>query len=223
MFLSRLILNPRSNVARGLVSDCARLHTALLTALPALPDENARQRHGVLHRLEIDERTGALVLLAQSLVEPDWSSWSKEAFAPVEHAAECRPLELSLRAGMTLQFRLMANVTRRIDTKSGPDGARRHGRRVPLRDLDAAMAWLHRKAPEAGFEVVQEDGRPLCEARHEPATTGTRQGKRLTFEGVRFDGLLRVTDAERLHAAVVAGIGPAKAYGFGLLSLRRPG
>lgn len=223
MYLSRLILNPRSAFVRGLVSDCARLHAALLRALPALPDGNARQRHGLLHRLEIDDRTGALVVLVQSAVEPDWSVLPNEALAPVERPAECRPVELALQPGATLQFRLIANVTRRIDTKSGPDGARRHGRRVPLRDPDSALGWLRRKASEAGFEVLEEDGQPFCEARHEPATTGSRQGKRLTFEGVRFDGLLRVTDAERLQAAVSAGIGPAKAYGFGLLSLRRPG
>jgi CRISPR system Cascade subunit CasE len=38
---------------------------------------------------------------------------------------------------------------------------------------------------------------------------------------VRFDGVLRVTDAARLVEAVRSGIGPAKAFGFGLLSLRR--
>jgi CRISPR system Cascade subunit CasE len=31
--------------------------------------------------------------------------------------------------------------------------------------------------------------------------------------------LLEITDAERFRAALAAGIGPAKAYGFGLLSV----
>ena len=37
--------------------------------------------------------------------------------------------------------------------------------------------------------------------------------------GVRFDGTLQVTDARALARAVRDGIGPAKAFGFGLLSL----
>ena len=40
--------------------------------------------------------------------------------------------------------------------------------------------------------------------------------------GVRFDGELTVTDPGELRDAVAAGIGPAKAFGFGLLSLARP-
>ena len=39
--------------------------------------------------------------------------------------------------------------------------------------------------------------------------------------GVRFNGLLQVTDPEKLMQAVRNGIGPAKAFGFGLLSLAR--
>ena len=42
---------------------------------------------------------------------------------------------------------------------------------------------------------------------------------RLTFEGVTFEGVLEVTDPERFAATVRSGIGPAKAYGYGLLSL----
>jgi CRISPR system Cascade subunit CasE len=43
----------------------------------------------------------------------------------------------------------------------------------------------------------------------------------LTHHAVRFDGLLVVTDPERLRHALRAGIGSAKGFGFGLLSLAR--
>jgi len=32
------------------------------------------------------------------------------------------------------------------------------------------------------------------------------------------DGLLRIVDADAFRAAVIAGIGPGQAFGFGLLS-----
>jgi CRISPR system Cascade subunit CasE len=38
---------------------------------------------------------------------------------------------------------------------------------------------------------------------------------------VDFEGILEVTDPEEFAAAVTAGIGPAKAFGFGLLSVAR--
>ena len=43
--------------------------------------------------------------------------------------------------------------------------------------------------------------------------------KDLPLFGVRFDGVLQVTDVGALVEAVRGGIGPAKAFGFGLLSL----
>lgn len=43
--------------------------------------------------------------------------------------------------------------------------------------------------------------------------------RELPLFGVRFDGVLRVTDVEVLLDALRGGIGPAKAFGFGLLSL----
>lgn len=58
--------------------------------------------------------------------------------------------------------------------------------------------------------------------------TASRRGKGHRYKkqniphfGVRFDGLLCVTDPETLVEAVRQGIGPAKAFGFGLLSLAR--
>ena len=44
-------------------------------------------------------------------------------------------------------------------------------------------------------------------------------GHRLTFASVLFEGVLEVTDAERFRQALEQGIGSAKAYGFGLLSI----
>ena len=39
------------------------------------------------------------------------------------------------------------------------------------------------------------------------------------FLAVQFDGVLQVTDPDKLVAAVETGIGSAKGFGFGLLSL----
>ena len=42
---------------------------------------------------------------------------------------------------------------------------------------------------------------------------------RLTFCGVAFEGRMQVVDSVLFHAALRAGIGSGKAYGYGLLSL----
>lgn len=48
---------------------------------------------------------------------------------------------------------------------------------------------------------------------------GRRGEHRVTLFGVRFDGVGTVTDPEALGTSLRTGIGPAKGFGFGLLSL----
>ena len=44
--------------------------------------------------------------------------------------------------------------------------------------------------------------------------------RNLFFHGVRFDGVLRVIEPERFIEGCFNGIGPSKAFGFGLLSIK---
>lgn len=48
---------------------------------------------------------------------------------------------------------------------------------------------------------------------------GTRKAA-IRVQPVLFEGRLEVTDVERFRDAIRSGIGPAKAYGCGLLSLK---
>ena len=111
-------------------------------------------------------------------------------------------------------FRLRANTTKRVDTKLGPDGTRRHGRRVPLHDDAARISWLARHAERSGFRFAADSLRLTA-----VAPIGGRGGKSVTVAGTLFDGSLQVVDADRFRVAIQDGIGPAKAYGFGLLSI----
>ena len=47
------------------------------------------------------------------------------------------------------------------------------------------------------------------------------RGRGVTFAGALFEGVLEVRDAGAFRSALETGIGPAKAFGFGLLSLSR--
>jgi CRISPR system Cascade subunit CasE len=46
-----------------------------------------------------------------------------------------------------------------------------------------------------------------------------RKRSQLTFVSVLFEGRLRVTDPGKFRATLERGVGSAKAYGFGLLSI----
>jgi CRISPR system Cascade subunit CasE len=224
MHLARALLNPVSrDVMRGL-ADPVALHRTILRAYPDGLGTSTRERAGILFRVDAG-RGGDAVLVVQSSVRPDFGKLPPTYFVDSSderlfsfgwpHHPFIEALDRSaVTGGARFRFRLRANATRKIDTKTGPDGKRRHGKRVPLRGDSERMQWLSRKAERAGFRVL--DARVV----EERPTHGRHEGGLVTVAGARFDGLLEVVDAERfVRDALDRGIGPAKAFGFGLLSI----
>lgn len=222
MFLTLMRLDASSPDVQRDLRDPQGLHRRVMAGFPSIldPEQKSREHFGVLHRLEIERKTGRILLYVQSQMQPEWAILPKGYLSddgmpnpgvkPVKTAFE------SLQAGQALRFRLRANPTRKIDTKSGPNGERRNGRRVPLAGIEQQVAWLQRKAQANGFELLQVT----------VAATGATELSRShstgrTFQGVVFEGRLVIRDAERFRGALEQGIGPGKAFGFGLLSIGR--
>jgi CRISPR system Cascade subunit CasE len=211
------------------LADCRALHQRVMTAFPDLGGEEARARLGALYRPEVDARTGVVTLVVQSRVQPDWGRLPGGGYllagGEVENPA-CKTIDrhyAGLSEGATLAFRLRANPTKKIETKSGPGGERRNGRRVELWREDEQLAWLERKGRDGGFAVlaaqVRVDRAFGAKQVGRVGDGGTGREARLTFGAVVYDGVLRVTDAEVFRETLEHGIGSAKAYGFGLLSV----
>lgn len=236
MYLSRLILNPRNRRVRGDLADCQELHRSVLSGFSAKTSTalGARQEFGVLYRLDTSRHLGAPFLLVQSAVEPDWSLLLPDYLVGGDKGPNPAVTSLdaffnALQAGEVLRFRLRANPTKKVDTRSGPNGERRNGRRIKLKTDVDQIQWLDRKAVDGGFAVVSvraDADVSAVEVQDEGQLRGRRKhadgpARRLTFGTVLFDGHLRVTDPDQLRRTVAAGIGSGKAYGFGLLSLAR--
>jgi CRISPR system Cascade subunit CasE len=222
MKLSRLALNPLSHEVARAIADVQQMHRIVMSGFDGQAGPAARARHCVLHRLETDPLGGALVLYVQSEVTPEWSHLPADALVVLEGRGNPEIRELSeldgAVRGKVARFRLRANPTRKIATKS-IDGQVRHGRRVPHRNDQRCLEWLALKGRDHGFEFVTDaKGRPSVALTREPQRLGWRGSVAISFEGVRFDGVLRIVDGSTFRAAVVHGIGPGKAYGFGLLS-----
>jgi len=99
-----------------------------------------------------------------------------------------------------------------------PEG-RKHGVRHGLLNEEQQIGWLHRKAKQAGFLVHSIVVTPEGSVSFVKADGGKQY--RLSLLSVRFDGLLEVTHPQRLRETLAKGIGSAKGFGFGLLSLAR--
>jgi CRISPR system Cascade subunit CasE len=157
-------------------------------------------------------------------IEPDWENLSQQwlspssPFDPLPNPA-VRSLEgLHLPKGRILRFRLVANPSVK-KTRRNENGQRRNSNRVPLVYEERQIAWLEEKGVLHGFAV-----RHALVSHPQNYTLWKRINKQksappITLFTVRFDGVLQITDDEKFKEALLRGIGPAKAFGCGLLSL----
>lgn len=202
MYLSRLILNANHPQAKSEGLHPYELHR---TICKAFDDPEAAR---ILFRADTD-RPGRMHVIVQSLTMPRWPEPDGKYILSLD---EPKVVELErLSVGMPLRFRLRCRPSKRI----GEPGNEERGKRKALTDKDEILVWLMRKAEENGFEVKDVAFDRIYW--HE-----SRDGKETKPLGaVQFEGVLAVTDPDKLKRAVRNGIGPQKAYGFGLLSLAR--
>lgn len=215
MYLSRLILNPRHRRVQREIANPYEMHRSVMRAFP---DDLKEEDERVLFRLE-PGRNGALTLLVQSHLLPDWS-WLADPEArgyllPIDEPNPAvKSFDLALTPGQVLIFRLRANPTLRRRFNE------RDHKRVGIYDERKQIEWLQHKGEQGGFRLLSV----RVSDRGEVTGKITRNGRAHTLKlvAVQFDGLLQVTDAERLRQTVCQGIGSGKGLGFGLLSLARP-
>lgn len=143
---------------------------------------------------------------------------------------DTKPFEPVLAEGDRLAFDLRANATRtkkgvgRVDVvmdvlhAGGPNG--RAERRMEVAQAEGA-AWLTRQGKRLGFAVERCDVTDYS-VRALPAYRGKRAGQP-QFGVLDLQGLLKVTDPVRFRAALAEGFGRARAFGCGLMLIRRAG
>lgn len=143
---------------------------------------------------------------------------------------ESKPFQVRLSAGDRLQFILRANATvdRRVGGRSGRERAdvamdllraigtqERAAKRMDLAEK-AAHDWLAARSEAAGFrlDAFHLDGYRAIVVNRNPKKPG-----RIGIFDMR--GLLTVSDPDKFLARLTAGFGRAKAFGCGLMMVRR--
>ncbi|WUS98839.1 type I-E CRISPR-associated protein Cas6/Cse3/CasE [Streptomyces sp. NBC_00708] len=249
MFLTRFRMNTARTGARRLLSSPQVLHAAVMASFPGLlPTEPAAAADGprVLWRLDQNARAEVLLYVV-SPDRPDLTHLVEQAGWPAVADAQSpgwqtrpyAPFLDRLAKGQKWAFRLTANPVHDIRRK--PDEPRkRTAHLTPVHQ----MRWLIDRQERCGFQVVEK---PQSERLLPSGTThrghehhgdryrltvgdrrglafdkGRGEGKRpgrVSIVTVTFDGHLEVRDPAVFRRALTRGIGKAKAYGCGLLTL----
>ncbi len=139
----------------------------------------------------------------------------------------------NLEAGDRLRFSLRANpVVRRKDVKrrrstkhdvvmdalrSFPTSERSLNRINTMRS--AGVEWITRVGTRAGFKLFANDVSVDRYAQHRVARKGAAPP--MLYSSLDFEGMLTVSDPSTLVSRIAQGFGSAKAYGCGLMLIRR--
>jgi CRISPR system Cascade subunit CasE len=143
---------------------------------------------------------------------------------------ETKPFAPRLAAGQRLGFRLRANPTvfshgKRHDVlmhakKQLPD-RENVGLDEKAKVMDeAAINWLCNAMRTASWGI-SIDVAPVILSQRQNQTIKTNSDQNISFTSVDYEGVLSVTDPERLITTIENGVGKARAFGCGLLLLRR--
>lgn len=217
MYLTHMALNPDRRSTRDLVQSPQRLHGAVLAAFLPGTAESGR----ILWRLDQPERH-RLDLYVVSPVEPSLEAMADQAgwpSQPVWRTADYAPFLQALEVGQRWMFRLRANPIRSVRPEVGG-----RGQRVPLLHVEQQVEWLTRRAGALGFAVTDGDhgsNLRVTERRTERFRRGGPDGRFVTLGTAVYEGVLEVSDAHLLVTALTRGIGAAKGYGCGLMTLAR--
>ncbi|GEE03856.1 type I-E CRISPR-associated protein Cas6/Cse3/CasE [Gordonia spumicola] len=219
MYMSRIALNRRRRGAMKLLGNRHAMHAAVMAAFaPGTATDTDDGR--VLWR--VDSHADDVELLIVSPSEPclahivDQAGWTTTTpWATRDY----EPFLASLRTGDEYVFRINANPTHRM---SLPDGSKQIVGHV----TDAYQReWFTERSRTNGFELVSStvdgsaDERTELVVRERDTAVFKRGGGKVTLVTASFEGRLRVTDVDQLRHALTHGIGRAKGYGCGLLTL----
>jgi len=214
MFLSRLFLNPRRRGTRFLLASPQRVHAAVLSSFS--PDDDPGR---VLWRLDTSaERTELLVV---SWVEPSFEHIVEEAgwaTAPGE-SAPYQPFLDALRPGQRWRFRLTANPV--VSRRREPDS---RGRPSPELSASRQLEWMLLRSERHGFTVPPTslgvpDAAVTSRGVHRFSRRSDDQTRQVEVTWAQYDGHLEVADVAMLRTVLTTGLGKARAYGCGLLTL----
>lgn len=207
MYLSKFLLDPASRQVQSEIANRYELHRTLTAQFP----QNSRASIGLLYRIElpVQQTYQPISMLVQTQIKPDWKVIVQSGL--LIEPPLVKSFDPVFGDGKIFFFRLLGNPTVRRKQPGGKS------KRVGLYTDDEQMDWINRKAFLGGFDIQSLKIQDLGIV--ESIKRKNKHTHIIKHQAVQFEGLLRVKDPKRFSNAIINGIGSAKAFGFGLLSL----
>ena len=204
MYLSRIKLNMRKRGTVKFLSSLQVAHAAVESSFAA--DDETRK----LWRLDYFQ--GHPYALIFSSNRPDLNNFIAQ-FGYEDEPEEIRDYKrvLAILAdGQRYRFRLCANPVHSIKQDENE-----RGKIVPHITVAQQETWLENKSKKLGFSLGQYT------VVQRAVKKFVRQHKYVTLSTAVFEGVLEIKDVEVFKDTLLKGIGRAKSYGCGLLTLAR--
>ena len=201
-----------------------------------LPRQETKEKADFLFRFEIDKQNKLPVFYLLSSKGPPndieglWEIESK-IYNP------------DVRDGDRLAFKLRANpVVKRKPSEpdSNPKKRKRHdvvmeaktrlkNEGVPRKDWpitneiihQASIEWLKNRSDKNGFGFNDNGEKNEVQASGYQIFQFYKKGKKVSFSAVDFEGVLTITDGDLFKKTLFEGLGPSKAFGCGLMLVKR--
>lgn len=179
------------------------------------------------------------IVLVQSDSRPDWQYAFQNARVLLAAPPQVREYNPQFAPGEQYRFRVHMNLSKksnvhRKDKVNAKGESRTEGKRIALiwkkeegeTPDDVVREWFGEKAARCGFAVGDSHllrlgwvmgQKTKAEVTDEPQLA--TPGRKMRFRSALIEGTLTVADEVVFAQTVASGIGSAKAFGFGLLSV----
>ncbi|HHT02549.1 MAG TPA: type I-E CRISPR-associated protein Cas6/Cse3/CasE [Firmicutes bacterium] len=217
MYLSRVALNKRRQNTMAVLASPHKIHATVESSFPP------GFATGVRNLWRLDRLGNNLYLLVLSGAKPDFTHVVEQYGWPNSgqgwETKDYTRLLNRIQAGQKWQFRLRANPVHSVKQKTASEEKEdaRRGKVYAHTTVQQQERWLLERAGKYGFFLKEEWFRVI----QRETKRFQRQGETVTLGTVTFDGILEVTDAPLFQEALIRGIGRAKAYGCGLLTVAK--
>jgi|HigsolmetaGSP11D_1036233.scaffolds.fasta_scaffold01196_6 CRISPR system Cascade subunit CasE len=221
MYLSRVLLNDRNRTTQQALAAPQILHAAVESCF----DRNSKRSEDSRDRLlwRIDYIADKCYLLLMSREQPNLSSLATQFGYPddpsLKETKAYGPFLERLREGQRWRFRLRANPVRSSPRESDERTGR--GKVFAHVTHDQQKNWLLMRANVNGFSLDPEEF-TVVHSEWKKFYKSSRGGHQVVIRTATYEGMLTISDVERFRIALTKGIGRAKAYGCGLITVARP-